>query len=367
MQILQLTTTTPQNQYTTEQLLKRFPCPIPAEVKENILNLGVTKRHLLTTGEIRDEKGIVTLCAEACRKAMKQADVTSEDVKYLVAAYDVNPVLSPGLSQLLTPELNLNRYVKHTNMQGVASTAFPKALELARDHLCANRNDKVVVCISGVTSYWFQAQVQGMKNLMEIKEVNAIGDIEKRQMELKKWVAAMQYFLFADGAAAAIVTNQDEGLTVTKTVEVTNIRQKDYLAGFTRFTASDEPFKFDFHTHLDREIPKLGVEYTHLALKQLLGGKPQQVTREAKKWAVHTGSSKILSSLAEHNGISLEKLEESYAILREYGNLAGASLPFILKRILSTTKLERDDIILMLGYGWGFSAAATQLQYKQQL
>jgi predicted naringenin-chalcone synthase len=346
-------------------MLKRFPCPIPAEVKENILNLGVEKRHLLDPDEIRDEKGIVTLCAEACRKTMKEADITSGDINYLVAGYDVNPVLSPGLSQLLAPELDINRYVKYANMQGIASTAFPKALELARDHLCANPKDKVLVCISGVTSYWFQAQVQGMKNLLEIKEINAVGDAKKRQAELKKWVATMQYFLFADGAAAAIITNQDEGLTVTKTVEVTNIRQKDYLAGFTRFTASNEPFKFDFHTHLDREIPKLGVEYTHLALKRLLSAKHRQIIREAKKWAVHTGSAKILSSLAEHNGISPEKLEESYAVLREYGNLAGASLPFILKRILSNTELERDDIVLMLGYGWGFSAAATQLQYRR--
>jgi len=84
----------------------------------------------------------------------------------------------------------------------------------------------------------------------------------------------------------------------------------------------------------------------------------------SKKWAVHTGSQKILEALAENHGINPEKLRESHEILREHGNLAGASLPFILKRISSTNQLSKDDVILMLGYGWGFSAAASLLEVR---
>jgi 3-oxoacyl-[acyl-carrier-protein] synthase III len=43
--------------------------------------------------------------------------------------------------------------------------------------------------------------------------------------------------------------------------------------------------------------------------------------------------------------------------------LSGASLPFILEKIVSHGELDEEDIILMLGYGWGFSASASLLRY----
>jgi len=87
--------------------------------------------------------------------------------------------------------------------------------------------------------------------------------------------------------------------------------------------------------------------------------------KAARKWAVHTGSEKILNLLAEHYGIQHEKIRESLEVLREYGNLAGASLPFILRKIVSENKFSKDDIVLMLGYGWGFSASAALLKFKK--
>jgi predicted naringenin-chalcone synthase len=174
----------------------------------------------------------------------------------------------------------------------------------------------------------------------------------------------MEYFLFGDGVAAAIVANSDEGLAVKKTVEVTNLGETDHLAGYAALASLPEPFKFRFHSNLSKEIPKLGVKYTSAALEKLLGKNKEETIMNSKKWAVHTGSQKILEALAENHGINPEKLRESHEMLREHGNLAGASLPFILERISSTNRLSKDDVILMLGYGWGFSAAASLLEVR---
>jgi len=263
----------------------------------------------------------------------------------------------------LVPALGLDPYTRLVNLQGVASTAFPKALDLAKNHLAVYPDDNVLLCISGVSSYWFQNQVRGLKNLMEISKINSISSNARKELELKKWVAAMQFFLFGDGVAAAIVTSKNEGLTVGDIAEVTNFGKKDYLAGCSRLSALNEPFKFGFHSHLDREIPNLGAKYTGLALEKLLGEKAEIVMKKAKKWAVHTGSEKILNALAEHNKVKPEKLKESHEVLKKCGNLAGASLPFILQRIISANELINGDIILMLGYGWGFSASASLLEH----
>jgi len=370
MQILNLSTAVPQNKYSTEELTEIFPCHIPEGVKQNILNLGVEKRHLinyanshLNSETILNEADLVNLCLEACEDAVENADLSIKNIGYFVMAYDVNPFLCPGLSQLLVRKIGFDPYVKYVNVQGMACAAFTKALELAENYLAAHPEDFVLLCVSGVNSYWFYNQVRGIKDIMGISQINQIKNKAKRQMELRKWIATMEFFLFGDGVASAIVTKSGDGLAVKKIVEVTNARKKDYLAGYVRLASVNEPFKFGFYSHLDKEIPKLGVKYTDLALQKLLGKNTEKITKAAKKWAVHTGSEKILNILAEHNGIQHEKLKESYEVLREHGNLAGASLPFILKQIVSENKFSRYDIILMLGYGWGFSASAAMLAF----
>jgi len=372
MQILKLATALPKNGYSTEKLIENFPCTLSEGVRHNIFNLGVSKRYLINhvgshskSEKMMSEAGLVDLCSEACEKAIQKASLSVRDIGYFIVAYDANPFLSPGLSELLIRNIGFNPYIEHVNVQGIASTAFSKALELAIKHVAVHSEDYVLLCVSGVSSYWFQNQVRGLKDVMEINKINQIKNRTKRQMELRKWIATMESFLFGDGVAAAVVANEDEGLTVKKIVEVTNVGKKDYLAGYARLSSLNEPFKFGFHSYLDKKIPELGVKYSALALKRLLGKNVESTIKVAKKWAVHTGSEKILNALADHNGIPYERIRESHEILREYGNLAGASLPFILEKIISDNKFTEGDIILMLGYGWGFSASAALLEFKK--
>jgi len=372
MHILRLSTAVPKNEYSTEELMEVFPSQLPEGVKRNIFNLGVSKRYLvshavspLKSETTINEADLLDLCVEACEKAVEKANLSIRDMGYFVVTYDVNPFLCPGLSQLLIRKLGFSPYIKHVNIQGMACAAFTKALELAENHLVAHPKDYVLLCISGVNSYWFYNQVRGIKDVMEISQIDLIKDKYKRQMELRKWIAVMEFFLFGDGTVCIIVAGDGDGLSVKKIVEVTNLKGKDYLAGYARLTALNEPFKFGFYSHLDREIPRLGVKYTSIAVKKVLGKDAENKVKTVKKWAVHTGSEKLLNIIAEHHQIHREKLEESYEVLREYGNLAGASLPFILKKIVSGSKLSKGDIILMLGYGWGFSASAAMLEFKK--
>jgi len=371
MQVVTLSSAVPEKEFSTEELLETFPCQLPEGVRQNVLNLGVSNRYLinhldrpLKTETVMNESGIVKLCCEACTKALQKADLSVRDIGFFVTAYDTNPFLSPGLSQLLVRNIGFNPYIKHFNAQGIASTAFPKALELVGNYLAAHPKARVLVCVSGASSYWFQNQVGGLADVMEIGQINQIGDKAKREFELRKWVAVMQYFLFGDGASAAVVANAGEGFKVKKNVEVTNVGKKDYLAGYSRLAMLGEPFKFGFYSHLSREIPALGAKYTGLALKRLLSKNMKNTIKAAKKWAVHTGSGKILNTLAERHGIEKEKLKESHEVLKEFGNLAGASLPFILERVISNNTFSEGDIVLMLGYGWGFSASATLLEFN---
>jgi predicted naringenin-chalcone synthase len=373
MQLLQSSKAVPKNEYSTEELIEAFPCRLPDGVKKNVLNLGVSKRHRVSSipsssnkETIISAKELVDICLEACQDTLEKADLSVKDVGYFIATYDANPFLCPGLSHLLIRKLGFNPYIKHVNVQGMACVAFTKALELAEDHLATHPHDNVLLCTSGVNSYWLINQLRGLRNVMGIREIRLIKNKSKQKMELRKWIATMEYFLFGDGVASCVMAREGDGLSVNKVVSVTNFRKNDIMAGYARIAALNEPFKFGFYSHLDKKLPKLGVEYTSLAIKKLLGKNAENTMKNAKKWAIHTGSEKILNMMTEHYTIPREKIKESYEVLDEYGNLSGASLPFILEKIVSGTEFSTGDMILMLGYGWGFSASASLLEFQKQ-
>jgi len=303
MQILQLSLAVPENEYSTEKLIEVFPCRIPDSVKRNVLNLGVSKRYLISPivstckqETIISEKELVNLCLEACQDTLEKSDLSIKDVGYFIAAYDANPFLCPGLSHLLIRKLGFNPYIKHVNVQGMACASFTKALELAEDHLATHSHDNVLLCTSGVNSYWLINQLRGLKDVMGIRKIRSIKDKTKQKMELRKWIATMEFFLFGDGVASCVIAKEGDGLSVKKVVNVTNFRENDYLVGYARIAALNEPFKFGFYSHLGKEIPKLGVEYTALALKKLLGKKAEHIMENAKKWAIHTGIWQLIRS-----------------------------------------------------------------------
>lgn len=372
MQMRTVTTATPQGRFTTEELLIRFPCELPDAVKKNVLSMGVETRYLidqepasLNSETVLSESPITDLCIQASQKAFKNTGVSTQDIGLFVMAYDVSPFLCPGLGQVVVRELGFSPYIDHVNVQGLACSAFPKSLKLAEHYLAVHPDKHVLLCISGVNSYWFMNQVKGFSGVMEIGQVNKMKNRARRLEELRKWVAAIEFFLFGDGVAVAVIGREGGGLSVGEIVDVTNLRKRNYLAGYARLTAINQPFTFGLYSHLDKEIPELGQRYVSAVLKRLLGKGLETEKGRFKKWALHTGSEKIIRLIAERNKILPEQLEESYQVLREYGNLAGASLPFILERILSQNRLRNGDRILMLGYGWGFSASAGLLEMRE--
>jgi len=160
-----------------------------------------------------------------------------------------------------------------------------------------------------------------------------------------------------------IVAGEGKGPRITDIVHVTNLRKTDYLAGYARLTILNEPFSFGFRSHLDKDIRKLGLEYTSVVLEKLFGVHFSEREAKVKKWIVHTGSKAILHSIARDYSIKHEKLKESYEVLAEYGNLAGASLPFILDKIMQEERLQENDEVIVLGFGWGFSSSACSMLF----
>jgi len=364
MQLLQLSKAVPSHRYLNEEMIELFPHELPDEVKRNVLNLGVSSRHFACPIDLsfkskltsNDEEPVVDTSAAACRIALESSGLQPKDIDYLIVTYDSSAFLCPALSNLLLSKLGFKPDTKHVSIQGMACAAFIRSLQLAEDHLARFPQSRVMISLSGVNSYWFYNQVKGIKDVKGIREIETLKNSDQKSRELRKWIAIIEFFLFGDGSACLIVANQGDGPKPSDMVSITNLRQLDYSSGYARLTCSNETFKFGFHSYLDKNIPELGVEYTSVVLEKLLRGKDPEFKAGAKKWIVHTGSKRILNHIAQSHSLAYEKIKESYEILANYGNLAGASLPFILEKIIHEGKLGPSDYAIMLGYGWGFTA-----------
>jgi len=366
MHLLQLSTLVPRHKYSTKEMMELFPQELPDEVQQNILNLGVSTRYFAQPIDFssniapapNDLEPAVHVGALTCKQALENLGLQPANIDYLIATYDSSAFLCPGVSNLLLSKIGLNPTIKHVSIQGMACSAFARSLQLAEDHLTKFPRSYVMISLSGVNSYWFYNQVRGLKDVKGIHEIRALQDISLRSRELRKWIALIEFFLFGDGSSCAIVSDQGDGPQIRDIVSITNMGQSDYLAGYSKLTPLSGPFKFGFYSHLEKDLPEFGVKYTSTILERLLYRRPRSFKMQVKKWIVHTGSKRILDHIAASHGITYEKVKESYDILAKYGNLAGASLPFILDEIMREGGLGKDDYAIMLGYGWGFSATA---------
>jgi predicted naringenin-chalcone synthase len=371
MHLTQLSTAVPKYKYSTKEMIELFPEELPNDVKQNVLNLGVSERYLAYPPDslfesklpCADEDPVAEVCIAACKQALRSSDVSPKNVDFLIATYDSNSFLCPGLSSYLLHELDLKPDIKHVSVQGMACSAFVRVIQLAEDHLARNSESVVIISLSGVNSSWFSNQIRGLKDVKAIRDIKAMQNDELKLQELRKWVAVVEFFLFGDGAACIIASNKKQGPEIAHVASITNLRKADYFVGYAKLMPSLLPFMFEFQSGLSKNIPELGLEYTSTVLKKLFSQQKHVSANRAKKWMVHTGSRRILDSIAKSYVVAYEKIRESYEVLERYGNLAGASLPFILGMTLRKSELEKGDYAVMLNYGWGFSANASLINF----
>jgi len=370
MRINQLSIAVPKNRYSTEDMVQLFPEKFSDDLKQNILNLGVSERYLAYPLDklfkskhayADNDDPVADVCVSACRTALGESGISAEDIDFLIASYDCSGFLCPGLSNFLVSELGLKPDIKHVSVQGMACSSFVRAVQLVEDHLARRPDSRVMISLSGVNSPWFSNQVRALRAVKGMEEIKAIKDAEAKRMALRKWVALIEFFLFGDGAACIIASNNKDCLEVKRWTTVTNLSKSDFYAGYTKLLSSDVAFMFEFESGLSKDIPELGLEYTSTVLKKLFA---QDIgAKESKKWIMHTGSRRILDAIAKSYGLTHEKIRESYEVLERYGNLAGASLPFILDMTMRKGKLKKGDFAIMLSYGWGFSANASMIAF----
>lgn len=152
--------------------------------------------------------------------------------------------------------------------------------------------------------------------------------------------------IFADGAATAIVSPEDKGLTLRAS--------QSFLIPNSRHLMGYDLLDDGFHLLLEREIPSILAEYTKPVVAEFLAAQNLKGS-DIKHWLFHPGGVKILDMLEAGLGLTRDQTWPAWHVLSKIGNLSSATVLFVLKEFLGATKLAHGDRAMMVGVGPGLT------------
>ena len=379
--IIGLTRQYPEFKYSTKEMIDILGNKLTEKVKENILQLGVENRYFVRpldryvskSGEqiksVPDGEPISDLCKNVGEKCLSNLGLTKNDVTCIVAAFEDNDFLSPGLSSILLTKMGLSKFIPHYNIQGMACSTLPKLLELGKN-LIRNENDKILFVISGCNSGWYLSHLKDNKTVKNPHEVDK--DQHNREQQISKWVSTMFSFLFGDGVAAFVMSktnSEDNAVKIGKITHAVNFDDYDYRKACVRLVGNTSTRMYEYELSASSDILKRSLEYSKKVLARSFGNdadtfdeqQAKSFLAEQKKVMIHTGSLKILDGFKNTYKLDYNQVQESYETLKEYGNLTGVSLPTVLSKAMAQ-KNSISGKSLLIGITMGFGLDIVEIE-----
>lgn len=247
-----------------------------------------------------------TLAAQAARKLGPLDSVT-----HLVVA-SCTGFVAPGIDQLLARELGLADDVERTLIGFMGCYAAVTALKTAH-HIVRSQPDAQVLVIT-----------------VELSTLHL-----QRETALEPLLAML---LFADGAAAALVSANPAGIAI----ETPFARALPDSGDLITWTVGDTGFAMG----LSGEVPaRIAAALGGDAMRALV---PDPAGIDS--WAVHAGGRSVLDAVEHGFALTGDALAHSRAVLRDHGNMSSSTLMFVLERVLGGPPIE-SGIALAFGPG----------------
>ncbi len=264
---------------------------------------------------------MATYAVEAPNLAIRAIERLSEkapldDITHLVVA-SCTGFVAPGIDQIIARELGLPGTVERTLIGFMGCYAAVAALRTA--HHIARSDPRARILVVAVEL-----------STLHLQDVDS----------LEPLLAMLQ---FGDGAAAAIVSSDPEGIAVDDFFSAT-LPDSDELI---RWTIGDSGFVM----HLSGEVPgRIAEALSNAEFRSaILNGRNAD---DIAAWAIHAGGRSILDAVEKGLSLVQGKLAEARAVLAENGNMSSATLMFVLERLMA----QRQDSGIALAFGPGLAA-----------
>lgn len=277
------------------------------------------------------EQATSDLCIEAAKKAFSNSKIGPEDIDMVIVATCTPDYPVPSTSCIVQKKLGITGGALDVN---AACSGFVYALTVATGLIKSGLNKKILVIGAEILS--------------------KITDMQDRNTCV----------LFGDGAAAAILSEVEEGYGILASHLGADGDLNGALtvpAGGTRNPASIETIEKREHFLKMRgqEVFKFAVNALPNAAEESLK-KAGLTPKDVDLYIPHQANSRIIEAAAKKLDVPMEKF---FMNMERYGNTSAASIGLALGEALEKGLIKKGDIIEFVGFGAGLTYAALTMKW----
>ncbi|HEX5131106.1 MAG TPA: 3-oxoacyl-[acyl-carrier-protein] synthase III C-terminal domain-containing protein [Candidatus Krumholzibacteria bacterium] len=266
------------------------------------------------------------LATAVASDALTRAGLSARDVDHLVFVSSTG-LATPGLDAMLANRLGFRPDFRRTPIWGLGCAGGAAGISRARDFALADPSARVLVIALELCSLTFQRDDMSKKNL----------------------VAAS---LFADGAAAAVVTC---GPASAGNASVELLASHSVLWPGTLDVMGWTVDGQGLHVVFSRDIPAIVHEKVRPSLSGFLATQHLRL-QDVDHLVAHPGGVKVLHAYANALDVSPQRFAHARDVLRRYGNMSSPSCLFVLERFLRCGEIAPGQHAVVTALGPGFSA-----------
>jgi prepilin-type processing-associated H-X9-DG protein len=269
----------------------------------------------------------------ACSLSLKAVSSCAQEVHNVTHLITVSctGMYAPGLDIDLVNQLHLPTSMERICINFMGCYAAINALKVA-DSICrANSKAKVLIVCTELCSLHFQK---------DFTEDNILANA-----------------LFADGSAAMLVeSTPSAGINYSLEnfhSDLVNSSEQHMAWGIG---------DLGFEMKLSSYVPQILREGIHQLLNSLMR-KTEISPDQIQHFAIHPGGKKILEAVAGELKLTNGKLNDSFHVLHEYGNMSSPTVIFVLHEMLKKfTSKNNGEYVMSMAFGPGLTMESMLLK-----
>jgi len=272
------------------------------------------------------------MAAHAAQRAMKKAGVTADQIDLIIVATITPDMPFPATACIVQQKIGARRAAAFD--VEAACSGFIYALEIGQQFIMSRTLDTVLVI--------------GAEKLSSITD----------------WTDRNTCVLFGDGAGAAILQSRPGShglLTAVMGADGAKSNLIHMPGGGSRCPASVDSVAAKLHyLRMDgRETFKSAVQAMYHAAQEALRRCELDIS-EIKCVIPHQANRRIIDVVGERLGATPEQL---FVNLDKYGNTSAASVAIALDEAVTSGKISRGDLILLVVFGSGLTWGAAVIEW----
>jgi len=337
----------------------------------NTLNsLGVVQRYsvidnypdFLAGKPMNVRSSTTELGVGATRRCIEEWQGDPSRIGLLVAATNTPDQMLPCLASEVMGQTHglLSRSLRTVSMQAQGCSVLLKSIEVAQWYLAANPGKLAMVLMAEAHTPYvaplLRDEYHGFREVIRMRKEQKLDEAQFEQKRLDT-TFVIQSMLFGDGAVALLVGTEDGKPSFGPICHLTNEDTEDVNLLTMNHNSSHEFLKGRPQYFMRPSVPNRGAHYAVSTVKDVLQHPDSPVSNIAQvdDCLIHTGSKKILDGVCSQLHLETDsmKVQGSYEVLKNYGNLSSASTGFMLAE-----KEDWTGPTIVVGFGVGFTASA---------